>query len=220
MAKLVVGTFVTLDGVMQGPGGPDEDRSGGFEHGGWLVPYFDGMMTHLIGEWTEAAEGLLLGRKTYEIFAAHWPYVTGDDPIAAKLNSVRKYVVSRTLTGVDWSNSRLLRGDVGEEVARLKRETSGELQVTGSGALVQTLLRHGLVDEYRLWVFPVLLGTGKRLFAEGAIPAALKLLDTKVSSTGVAIHTYRVQDRISYGSFALERPTEAEMRRRARVASE
>lgn len=215
--RVVVGTFVTLDGVMQGPGGPEEDRSGGFEHGGWLVPYFDDMMGELITGWTEAADGLLLGRRTYEIFAAHWPHIGDEDPIAAKLNRVRKYVASRTLQLVDWQNSSLLKGDVAEAVAKLKREPGRELQVTGSGNLIQTLLQHDLVDEFRLWTFPVLLGKGKRLFADGTVPAALKLTDTKTSSTGVLIHTYECAGRPEYGSFQLEDPPAEEIARRQRI---
>jgi dihydrofolate reductase len=215
--KLVVGTFLTLDGVMQGPGGPEEDRSGGFEHGGWIVPYFDDQGGELVVAWTEAADGLLLGRKTYEIFAAHWPYIGDEDPIARKLNRVRKYVASRTLDKVEWNNSTLLAGDVAAEVARLKREPGGELQVTGSGNLIQTLLKHELVDEFRLWIFPVVLGKGKRLFAEGAIPAALKRIDTKTFGTGVAVHTYRTAGRPDYGSFLLTEPSAAELERRRKM---
>ena len=217
MRKLVVGTFLTLDGVMQGPGGPEEDRSGGFEHGGWLVPYFDDMMGKVVTAWTEAADGLLLGRRTYEIFAAHWPRIGDEDPIARKLNRVRKYVASRTLDRLEWNNSTLLEGDVATEVAKLKREPGRELQVTGSGNLIQTLLKHDLVDEFRLWVFPVVLGKGKRLFADGAIPAALKLTDTKTSTTGVAIHTYRPAGKPDYGSFMLEEPSAEEIERRRKV---
>jgi dihydrofolate reductase len=205
MSKLVVGTFLSLDGVMQGPGGPDEDREGGFEHGGWSAGYWDDVMGPIIDEWTNQADGLLLGRKTYEIFAAHWPRVSGeDDPIAAKLNSVPKYVVSRTLETVEWNNSTLLQGDIAEEVGKLKDQPGTEIQVTGSGQLIQTLMKHDLVDEYRLWIFPVLLGSGKRLFADGTIPAGLKLADTKISTTGVAIHSYERAGEIAYGSFALE----------------
>ncbi|MBO9663991.1 dihydrofolate reductase family protein [Dokdonella sp.] len=217
--KLVVGTFITLDGVMQAPGGPDEDRSGGFEHGGWLVPYFDERMGELVTGWSEAADALLLGRKTYEIFAAHWPHVGDEDPIAAKLNRTRKYVASRTLQRLDWNHSTLLRGDVAAEVARLKREPGGELQVTGSGELIQTLFRHDLVDEFRLWVFPLVLGRGKRLFGDGAMPSALTLTDTITSSTGVAIHLYRRVGKPDYGSFALERPSRDEVERRRRIES-
>jgi len=152
-------------------------------------------------EWTLQAGALLLGRKTYDIFAAHWPHVGGDDPVAVKLNSVAKYVASRTLDKVTWNNSSLIEGDVAKAVAALKEPPGSEIQVTGSGDLIQTLIEHDLVDEYRLWVFPVVLGEGKRLFAGGAVPAALKLVDTKTSSTGVAIHTYERAGAIQFGSF-------------------
>ena len=205
MAKLVVGTFLTLDGVMQAPGGPGEDPDGGFEHGGWTVPYFNDEMGQLMTGWIEHATALLLGRKTYEIFAAYWPRVTDyQDPIASKLNSVPKYVASRTLDTVDWNNSTLIKGDAAEAVARLKGESGGEIQVPGSGELIQTLMNHDLVDEYRLWVFPVLIGEGKRLFAEGTIPGGLRLVDTRTSSTGVAAHTYERAGKLEYGSFGLE----------------
>jgi dihydrofolate reductase len=204
MRKLVVGTFLTVDGVMQAPGGPDEDREGGFEHGGWSVNYWDDVMMQIIEALTLQAGALLLGRKTYEIFAGHWPRVGGDDPVAAKLNSVPKYVASRTLNEVTWNNSTLIEGDVAEAVAKLKEERGAEIQVTGSGELIQTLMEHDLVDEYRLWVFPVVVGEGKRLFARGAIPAALKLVETKTSTTGVAVHTYERAGELQYGSFALE----------------
>ena len=167
MRKLVVGTFVTIDGVMQAPGGPDEDREGGFEHGGWSVNYWDDLMGETIVGQTQQAGALLLGRKTYEIFAAHWPHVSGDDPIAAKLNSMPKYVASRTLKEVTWNNATLIEGDVAEAVAKLKEEPGGEIQVTGSSDLIQTLIENDLVDEYRLWVFPVVVGEGKRLFGHG-----------------------------------------------------
>jgi dihydrofolate reductase len=205
MRKLVVGTFLSLDGVMQAPGGPDEDREGGFEHGGWSAGYWDDVMGPIIDEFTNRADGLLLGRKTYEIFAAHWPRVTDeDDPVASKLNSVPKYVASRTLDTVEWNNSTLLKGEIAEEVAKLKDQPGTEIQVTGSWQLIQTLMKHDLVDEYRLWIFPLLLGTGKRLFADGTIPAGLKLVDTKLSTTGVAIHVYERSGEIEYGSFALD----------------
>lgn len=202
--KLTVGTFLTLDGVMQAPGGPEEDRSGGFAHGGWIVPHFDDMMGQVIDEWVERADGLLLGRKTYEIFAAHWPHVTADDPVARKFNSVRKHVVSRTLDRVQWNNSTLIRGDAVEAITRLKREPGHELQVHGSGDLIQTLVKHHLVDEFRLWIFPVLLGTGKRLFGTGTVPARLKLVETRTSSTGVVLQVHQPAGDLEYGSFALE----------------
>jgi dihydrofolate reductase len=215
--KLVVGTFVTLDGIMQAPGGPDEDRSGGFDHGGWLVPYFDDMMGRVMTDWIERADGLLLGRKTYEIFAAHWPYVTGDDPIANKFNRVRKHIVSRTLDKVEWNNSTLITGDVIEGIERLKREPGNELQVHGSGDLIQTLLAQHLIDELRLWIFPVLLGTGKRLFANGTVPARLTLVETRISSTGAVLQVHQSAGHLEYGSFALEQPPEAEIDRRRKI---
>lgn len=204
MRKLVLNTFVTLDGVMQAPGGPDEDREGGFQHGGWSVNYWDESMGETIVAWTQRAGALLLGRKTYEIFAAHWPKVGDEDPVAAKLNGVSKYVASRTLKDVTWRNSSLITGDVDEAVSRLKRAPGDEIQVHGSADLIQTLLRHGLVDEVRLWMFPVVVGTGKRLFGNGAVPRAFKLVDSKTSSTGVSINTYAVAGDIPYGSFAVD----------------
>jgi dihydrofolate reductase len=204
MRKLVVGTFLTLDGVMQGPGGPEEDPSGGFAHGGWSVGYWDDAMGQIITESIQQMDALLLGRTTYEIFAAVWPRITDDDPVAAKLNSVPKYVASTTLNRVEWNNSTLLEGDVAKAVADLKDDAGGEIQVQGSCQLIQTLMEHDLVDEYRLWIFPVVLGSGKRLFGDGTVPAGLQLLDTKTSSTGVAIHTYARAGEIRYGSFALE----------------
>jgi len=209
MRKLVVGTFLTVDGVMQAPGGPDEDREGGFAHGGWSVNYWDEVMGQIITESTLQAGALLLGRKTYDIFAAHWPKVGDEDPVAAKLNSAPKYVASRTFKEVTWNHSTLIEGDVAEAVAALKEQPGGEIQVTGSGNLIQTLIKHDLVDEYRLWVFPVVLGEGKRLFAGGALPAALKLVDTKTSGTGVAIHTYQRAGAIQYGSFEVDERGEA-----------
>jgi dihydrofolate reductase len=209
MRKLVVGTFLTVDGVMQAPGGPDEDRDGGFGHGGWSVKYWDEAMGQRITETTLRGGALLLGRKTYEIFAAHWPKVGGDDPIAAKLNGMPKFVASRTLDKVTWNNSKRIEGDVAEAVAALKEQPGDEIQVTGSGDLIQTLIQHDLVDEYQLWIFPIVLGDGKRLFAGGAVPSALKLVDTQTSSTGVAIHAYERAGAIEYGSFEVEKEGEA-----------
>ncbi|WP_306055521.1 dihydrofolate reductase family protein [Natronococcus wangiae] len=202
---LVVGTFLTLDGVMQAPGGPDEDRDGGFKHGGWSVNYWDEKMGEIMDGQFAEIDTLLLGRKTYEIFAAHWPTVDGDDdPVAAKLNSMPKYVASRSLETVEWNNSMLLAGDVAEAVADLKEESGGEILVQGSGDLIQTLLQHDLIDEFRLWIFPLVLGTGKRLFGDGTVPAALQLTDVETSSTGVQILRYKRAGEIDYGSFALE----------------
>lgn len=203
--KLIVGAFVSMDGVMQGPGGPDEDRDGGFDLGGWLVPYADEDMGKFMVESITSTDGLLLGRKTYEIFAAHWPLVTDEnDPIATKLNTMPKYVASRTLDKVEWSNSTLLKGDVAEAVAELKRQPGGVLQTQGSADLAQTLIRNDLVDEYRLLVYPVVLGKGKRLFREGNPPSALRLVDTKTTSTGVTIHTYESAGKPGFGSFEVD----------------
>ena len=195
MRKLVVGTFLTVDGVMQGPGGPEEDREGGFEHGGWSFNYWDDAMGERSVQSTLRAGALLLGRKTYEIFASHWPHVSDEDPIAAKLNSVPKYVASRTLDEVTWTNSTLIEGDVAEAVARLKEEPGDEIQVTGSGELVQTLMEHDLVDEYRLMVHPIVLGSGKKLFRDRTTTTPMHLVDAKIITSGLIILTYRPEDR-------------------------
>jgi dihydrofolate reductase len=212
MRKLVVNTFVSLDGIMQAPGGPEEDPTGGFELGGWSVPHWDDQMAQNMGEFMGKPFDLVLGRKTYEIFAAHWPHT--DEPGAAELNRATKYVASRTVKNLEWENSQLLEGDVAEAVARIKREDGPELQVHGSSDLIQTLHRHGLVDQYRMMIFPVVLGTGKRLFGEGAAPATLRLVDSQPTSTGVVMATYEPVGEVQTGSFALEEPTEEERRRR------
>lgn len=219
MRKLIVSTFVTLDGVMQAPGGPEEDTTGGFTYGGWTVNYWDDLMGQVMGEYMAKPFELLLGRKTYEIFAAHWPYIK-DDPTADKLNSVRKYVVSRTLDEVNWNNSTLVIGNVEQAIRTLKEQNMPELQVNGSGNLIQTLLKHDLIDEFRLWIFPVTIGKGKRLFGEGTQPANLKLIDSKISTTGVIIATYEPAGELKTGSFALDDTNEVEIKRRKRLADE
>jgi dihydrofolate reductase len=199
--KLTMTTFLSLDGVMQGPGGPDEDRSNGFDQGGWLVPYVDEDMGKFVTDWFAAADAFLLGRKTYEIFAAYWPNITDEtDPVATKLNALPKFVVSNTLGKVEWNNSTLIKGDVAKEVTKLKQRPGRELQVHGSGHLAQTLMAHDLIDEYRLWIYPVVLGDGRRLFPNGVSPAALRLLDTSTTSTGVVIHVYEPAGKPTYGS--------------------
>ena len=215
MRKLAVNTFVSLDGVMQAPGGPEEDPTGGFTLGGWSANYFDDEMMGQVAE-ADPYE-LLLGRGTYEIFAAHWPYDEG--PIADRLNSTRKHVASTTLKQVEWNNSTLITGDVAEYVTSLKRQDGPEIQVHGSPGLIQTLLEHDLIDEFRVWIFPMVLGAGKRLFGDGTIPAALKLVDSKVSKTGVTINTYERAGDIDVGSFEFDEPTEAEIERRQRLAA-
>jgi dihydrofolate reductase len=203
MRRLIVTTFLTLDGVMQAPGGPDEDESGGFAHGGWSVTFWDERMGEVMGAAMSAPFDLVLGRTTYDIFAAHWPKA-GDDPAARLLNDATKHVASRTRPALEWDNSVLIDGDAAEGVAALKRGDGPELQLHGSSQLAQTLIRSGLVDEYRLWVFPVVLGTGKRLFADGAIPAALRLAESTVSATGVVIGTYVPAGDLVTGSFGLD----------------
>lgn len=203
MRKLIVTTFLTLDGVMQAPGGPGEDDSGGFAFGGWSVNYWDDMMGQVMDEATSRSFAMVLGRTTYDIMAAYWPHAP-EEAGAKTFNDATKYVASRSRPMLEWSNSVLIEGDAAEGVAALKRQDGPELQVHGSGNLIQTLMRHNLVDEYRLWVFPLVIGSGKRLFAGGTVPAALKLADSKVSTTGVVISTYEPAGEIVAGSFALD----------------
>jgi len=215
MRKLVVLSFITLDGVMQAPGGPEEDPTGGFKHGGWVAGYFDDFLGKVMVEQMSQPFDLLLGRKTYEIFAAHWPYVkTKEDPIAAGINNARKYVASKTMVKLDWTNSELIKGDVAKEVKKLKEQDGPEIQVHGSGDFIQTLLKHDLVDALWLKIFPIVLGSGKRLFAGGTIPVAFKLLENEVSPNGVIVAKYMRSGEVKTGSFALEVPTEAELARR------
>ncbi|CAN5666553.1 dihydrofolate reductase family protein [soil metagenome] len=203
MRKVIVSTFLTLDGVMQAPGGPEEDDSGDFALGGWSVSYWDEQMGQVMGEAMSKPFAMVLGRKTYDIFAAYWPHAS-DDAGGKPLNEATKHVASRSRPALEWSNSVLIQGDAAEGIAALKKEDGPELQVHGSGNLIQTLLRHNLVDEYRLWVFPLVIGSGKRLFSEGTIPSGLKLVDSKVSTTGVVMGTYERAGEIVTGSFPLD----------------
>ena len=202
MRRLIVGTFLTLDGVMQAPGGPGEDDSGGFAFGGWSVSYWDEHMNQVMGASMGVPFDLVLGRKTYDIFAAHWPRAS-EEAGAKPLNDATKYVASRGQPRLEWRNSVLIEGDVAQGIAALKQQDGPELQVQGSGDLVQTLLRHSLVDQFRLWVFPLVIGTGKRLFADGTVPAGLKLVESTVSTTGVVIGTYEPAGELVTGSFEL-----------------
>ena len=205
--KLTVQTFLTLDGVMQAPGGPGEDPDSGFEHGGWSFPYDNDEFGASVVNWMARAGGILLGRKTYEIFAGYWPTVTDPgNPVAGQLNALPKYVASTTLSSVDWNNSTLLGGDVVTEVTKLKEREGGELQVHGSSELLQTLIGADLVDEYLLYWYPVHLGTGKKLFRDGAPARSLKLLDTSTTSKGVIISRYEADGQVRYGSYAEETP--------------
>jgi dihydrofolate reductase len=214
--KLIVNAFVTLDGVMQAPGGPEEDPSGGFTHGGWSVPYWDDAMLESMNESVAKPFDLVLGRKTYEIFAAHWPYDEG--PMADSLNGATKHVASTTLDKLEWRNSNLIEGDVAAGVGRLKEQDGPELQVHGSAGLIQTLMTNGLVDEFRLWIFPVVVGPGKRLFGDGTLPQDLRLTGSRTTATGVVAATYEPTGDVEQGSFAFEEPTEAEVQRRESLA--
>jgi dihydrofolate reductase len=203
--RLTLHTFLTLDGVMQAPGGPDEDTAGGFEHGGWSFPYGDDDFGAAMSGWFEQAEAFLLGRRTYDIFSSYWPQVSDPaNPIAGKLNALPKYVASTTLDSVTWHNSVLLGGDVATEVGKLKEQPGRELQVHGSGELAQTLIEYDLVDEYRLLTFPVHLGAGRKLFRDGLRAGALRLISSKSTSTGVVIARYEPDGPPRYGSFDLD----------------
>jgi dihydrofolate reductase len=204
MRKLVVGAFITLDGVMQAPGGPNEDREGGFQHGGWLVPYFDEKFGESMAAWTKHAGAFLLGRKTYDIFAASWP--NSPDPEEV-LNIRPKYVASRTLDTVTWNNSSLLKGDIAGEIMALKAQDGGEIQVHGSGNLLQTLFAHDLVDTLRIWQFPVTLGSGKRLFAEGTRPRSFRLVDIEQNTMGAVLQVYERVGSLKYGEVEVGQET-------------
>ena len=202
MRKLIVQTFLTLDGVMQAPGGPGEDDVGGFAHGGWSVNYWDDQMGQVMGEATSRPFAMVLGRRTYDIMAAYWP-TAPEEAGGEVFNDATKYVASRSRPNLEaWSNSVLVEGDAADGLAALKQEDGPELQVHGSANLIQTLLAHNLVDRYRLWVFPVVLGSGKRLFADGTVPSGLRLADSTVSTTGVMMCTYEPAGEIVPGSFA------------------
>jgi dihydrofolate reductase len=199
MRKLVVTTMLTLDGVMQAPGGPEEDTSDGFAFGGWTAPFVDDEGMEAKNAEVGVPLDLLLGRRTYEIFAGYWP-TDREGAIGKPFNDATKYVVSRSRPSLGWGPSVLIE-DAAEGVAALKQEDGPELQVHGSGNLAQTLIRHGLVDEYHLWFFPIVLGEGKRLFADGTVPATLRLVDSKVSKTGVFMGTYEPAGEVVTGSF-------------------
>jgi dihydrofolate reductase len=203
--RLTLHTMLTLDGVMQAPGGPGEDEEGKFEHGGWVFPYNDEDFGAAMGGWFEHVSAFLLGRRTYQIFQGHWPKVTDPgDPVATKLNTLPKYIASTTLDSTDWQGATLLKGDVATAVARLKHEPGDELQVHGSGELAQTLIEHDLIDEYRLVTYPVHLGTGKRLFRGGTAPAALRLTSSSTTRSGAVIATYEPAGPVQHGSYALD----------------
>ncbi len=196
MRKIIVLTFISLDGVMQAPGGPDEDKSSGFKFGGWTAPYSDDFFGKAMGEQMSGKYDLLLGRKTYDIFANYWPTHTDFWP---QVNKITKYVVSKTLKKPTWENTIVIKDVNG--LKKLKKEGAADLQVYGSGNLVQTLLKNDLVDELWLKIYPVTLGSGKKLFAEGTIPAAFKLTSSKVSPSGVIFANYKRAGKVKTGSF-------------------
>src|ERR687895_894408 len=193
--------FLSVDGVYQGPGGPDEDRSGGFDRGGWLVPHFDEQTGEFMDEVFRGVDAFLLGRRTYDIFAASWPKATDpNDPVATKLNTLPKHVASTTLEDPEWANTTVIEGDVGDAVRELKQREGGELQVHGSGQLVRFLLENELVDRLNLLVFPVIVGAGRRLFPESGLATGLALDESRTTPSGVAISVYRPAGRPEFGS--------------------
>jgi len=221
MRQVIAAAFVSLDGVMQAPGGPEEDPTGGFKYGGWTAPYFDDVLGQAVGDLHSRPFDLLLGRKTYEIFAAHWPYAEGgdDDFIAKAFNKTTKYVATRSSAPLTWTNSVALRRPA-VEVAKMKREDGPDLLIWGSSVLIQTLLKDDLIDRIQLMVFPVVLGSGKRFFGDGAKATALKLENAKTSPSGVTVFTYTPAGAVKAGSLAPEKPSEAELARRERMKRE
>jgi len=198
MRKIIVLSMITLDGVIQAPGDPQEDPTGGFRYGGWTVPYVDDFVGRTMGEQMSGSSDLLLGRKTFEIFASYWPHHEDDWP---GVNKATKYVVSNTLTRHEWSPSVFLKGNVVDEIKKLKGQEGPDLHVYGSGKLIQTLLKHDVVDEFWLRIFPITLGPGKRLFAEGTLPVAFSLQETKTSPSGVIAATFKRAGEVETGSF-------------------
>jgi dihydrofolate reductase len=219
MRKVITGAMVSLDGVMQAPGGPEEDPTGGFRFGGWVAPLFDEEGGKAIDALLSPPYDLLLGRKTYEIFAAYWPYQSEDEPIAKGFNAATKYVASRSGVPLTWKRSVALK-DAATDVARLKKEDGPKLVTQGSSDLIQTLLAHDLIDELHVFTFPLVLGRGKRLFAQGTKPAALKLIESKVTPNGVTASVYRRAGEVATGSFGMDQPSELEVKRRERLKRE
>jgi len=220
MRKLIASAFVSLDGVMQAPGGPKEDPTGGFSFGGWVFGYFDETVDISASGFDGRDRDVVLGRKTYEIFEAYWPYQPADNPVGRTLNAARKYVASRTLKTLRWNNSVLLGADVIQAIAALKAQPGHDLQIIGSSNLIQSLQAASLIDEYHVWTFPLVLGHGKRLFETTARPVALRLVGTKTSNTGAVMSTYVPAGDVQPGSFVQDAPSEKELERRAKMARE
>ncbi len=219
MRKIIVGAFVSLDGVMQAPGGPDEDPVGGFKYGGWVAPYFDESAGSLVGELFARPFDLLLGRKTYDIFAAYWPYAGPEEPLGALFDKVTKYVATRNASfPLNWQNSELLGADPVAALRKLKAEEGPDLLTQGSTDFLQTLLAHDLVDEMQIMTFPIILGKGKRLFSEGVSPAAFTLQRTQASDRGVIVSRYARAGEVKTGSFAAEQPSPEELQRRTQLS--
>ena len=218
MRKLISSMFVSLDGVIQGPGAPEEDPTDGFALGGWTFAYWDELMSISMSGFDGKNRELVLGRKTYEIFEAHWPYQPAGDPTAMSLNAAKKHVASRTLETLSWNNSSLLGNDVIAAISTLKSQNGHDLQLIGSGNLIQTLQAASLIDEYNIWIFPVVLGRGKRLFESTVKPGAMRLVTSQVSTTGVLLTTYVPAGKVPLGSFAQAEPSPKELERRAKMA--
>jgi dihydrofolate reductase len=220
MRKLIASTFASLDGIMQAPGGPEEDPMGGFAHGGWMFAYAaDESLEISAAGFDGKNRELVLGRRTYQIFEAYWPYQPDDHPIAKIFNAVKKHVASRTLTTLDWNNSTLLGSDVVSAITALKAQPGLHLQIIGSSNLIQTLQAASLIDEYIVWTFPVVLGRGKRLFGEMAKPSALRLVRSQLSTSGVVMSTYVPDGDIQLGTFAEGEPSEKTLALRERMAN-
>src|SRR5213596_3428682 len=220
MRKLIASTFTSLAGVMQAPGGPDEDPTENFTLGGWTSAFWDEAMDLSAAGFDGKDRELVLGRKTYEIFEGYWPYQTEDNPIARTFNAAKKHVASRTLKSLRWNNSSVLGGDVVSAITALKSQPGLDLQIIGSGNLIQTLQAASLIDEYNVWTYPVVLGRGKRLFENGARPCALRLVASKVSTTGVVMSTYVPAGDIPLGSLSQTEPSAKELIRRAKMATD
>src|SRR2546425_12185081 len=220
MRKLIASTFISLDGVMQAPGAPEEDPTENFTLGGWTFAFGDEAMDLSAAGFDGKDRELVLGRKTYEIFEGYWPYQTEDNPIARTFNAAKKHVASRTLKSLRWNNSSVLGADVVSAIIALKIQPGPDLQIIGSGNLIQTLQAASLIDEYNVWTFPVVLGRGRRLFGETAKPSALRLVRSQVSVTGVGMSTYVPDGDVRPGSFASAKPSEKELARRKKMANE
>jgi dihydrofolate reductase len=202
MMRLILMEFLSLDGVAQGPGSPDEDTSDGFTRGGWLVPHLDDEFMQLVATWLGEADALMFGRRTYDNFSRDWPNITDpDDPFTDKMNSLPKYVASHSLKTADWNPTTIISGDVPAQVAELKRQPGREIQIHGSARLAQSLLAAGLIDELRLLIAPVVVGSGRRLFPEGGVSAGLRLLRNETTSGGVAVHVYESTGLPKYGTY-------------------